>query len=140
MKKYLILMMFCSVNFPSFADEYVDEENFEKPTVFDIEAQENKEHFDALIDETRDYNVMNNKWYENDKIKIYNHSLYEFDSADRKVTTGQEEPKGSKDLNFSIGYGMEYKIDPYRKVGYEYISNYPYDRGQMIRFFWSKDF
>ncbi|MEG0915010.1 MAG: hypothetical protein RSG57_04585 [Christensenellaceae bacterium] len=34
------------------------------------------------------------------------------------------------------GYGIEIKVNKRNKVGYEYLSNFPYDRGQLIRFFW----
>lgn len=140
MKKYIFLIILCFFNYLALADEYVDEENFAKPTIFDIQAKEEKEQFDALVEETQDYSVMNNKLYENDRIKIYNNTLYEFSPLDQKMDTTQIVPNIANDLKFSIGYGMEYKIDKYRKVGYEYVSNFPYDRGQMIRFFWSKDF
>ena len=140
MKKYLLFIIFFFASSIAFSDEYTDEEKFQKPTIFEIQAKEKQARLDTLAEEARDYSVMNNKWYENDKIKIYNHSLYEFDPADHKMEFHQAEPSITKDLKFSIGYGMEYKIDQYRKVGYEYVSNYPYDRGQMIRFFWSKDF
>lgn len=31
---------------------------------------------------------------------------------------------------------MTYKINADHKIGYEYISSFPYDRGQLIRIFW----
>ena len=140
MKKYIFLIILSLIYSNVWADEFLDEENFDKPTIFDIQAKEEKEQFDALVEETRDYSVMNNKLYENDKIKIYNNTLYEYSPLDQKMDTIQMMPSIANELKFSIGYGMEYKIDQYRKVGYEYVSNFPYDRGQMIRFFWSKDF
>ncbi|OTG87555.1 hypothetical protein B9T31_03375 [Acinetobacter sp. ANC 4558] len=139
MKKYLILWIFILINSTVWADEYVDEENFDRPTIFEIQANEKKEKLDALAEEAREYSTISNKWYENDKIRIYNNTLYELDAENFKAG-GMSEPTAIKDFKFSIGYGMEYKIDSERKIGYEYVSNFPYDRGQMLRFFWSKSF
>ncbi len=54
--------------------------------------------------------------------------------------SGQTYDVGVDDFAVSFGYGMEFKLDPVNKVGYEYVSSFPYDRGQMVRFFWSKRF
>lgn len=121
-------------------DEFLDEEKFERETIFDIEAKESQEQFEKFKEQQRDYSVWNQKLYENDYLRIYNHSLYQFDDAKNKMMAGQNENSNLQDLKLSFGYGMEFKLDKAHSVGYEYVSNFPYDRGQLIRIFWSKRF
>lgn len=140
MKQLLSLIILTLLYSPVWADEYIDEENNPKKTIFDIQAQEKKASFDAMVDEARNYSILNNKLFENDKIRIYNNTLYEYDASGSKLMTNNIENLMQKDLKLSLGYGMEFKISKDRKVGYEYVSDFPYNRGQLIRIFWSKRF
>lgn len=43
---------------------------------------------------------------------------------------------GLNDLSISLGYGIVYQINQDNRIGYEYLSSFPFDRGQMVRLFW----
>lgn len=43
---------------------------------------------------------------------------------------------GLNDLSISLGYGIVYQINQDNRIGYENLSSFPFDRGQMVRLFW----
>ncbi len=87
--------------------------------------------------DAQDYGLVENLFFENEIVKIYNYTAYETDGAKNKFLSGQSEQIGLQDFAVSFGYGMEFRVNQRHSVGYEYLSNFPYDRGQIIRLFWN---
>ena len=87
-------------------------------------------------EEENDYTLINNDFYENEYIRIFNYSAYNSDGLSHKLGTGEFHSSDLDVLSISFGYGIEIKVNKRNKVGYEYLSNFPYYRGQLIRFFW----
>ena len=65
---------------------------------------------------------------------IYNYTAYDTGQLHSKSITGLTNHINIQDLSISVGYGVNYSVNPRLKIGYEYISSFPYDRGQLIRF------
>lgn len=141
MKKYLIFLL-CIGFFTM--DLKASEENInveeKKETIFEIQEKEQKENVDKYEEEQRDYSFIKNNFYEDESLRVYNNTAYRFDGVQNKFMAGQANHVGIDDFAVSFGYGMEFKLDSTHKVGYEYVSSFPYDRGQVVRFFWSKRF
>ncbi|MDY6481922.1 hypothetical protein SKM54_05615 [Acinetobacter faecalis] len=140
MKKYLILFLLSCYSFVLNAAEENIKVEETKETIFEAQEKEKKENLEKYDEEQRDYSFINNNFYEDDVVRVYNNTAYSFDGAQNKFMSGQTYDVGVDDFAVSFGYGMEFKLDPVNKVGYEYVSSFPYDRGQMVRFFWSKRF
>ena len=87
-------------------------------------------------DEENDYSVVNNDFYENEYIRVFNYTAYNSDNFTNRLGTGEFSSSDLNALRISFGYGIEIKLNKRNKIGYEYLSNFPYDRGQLIRFFW----
>ncbi|WP_244948549.1 hypothetical protein [Acinetobacter tandoii] len=83
-----------------------------------------------------DYSVANNDFYENEYIRVFNYTAYNSDNFTNKLGTGEFNSADLDALRISFGYGIEIKLNKRNKLGYEYLSNFPYDRGQLIRIFW----
>ena len=100
---------------------------------------ENEQRALALktMNDAQDYGIIENLFYENEHIKIYNYTAYEVDSAQSKFLLGQSDQIGVQDFGLSFGYGIAFRVQDRHSIGYEYLSNFPYDRGQMIRIFWN---
>ena len=64
------------------------------------------------------------------------YTAYNSVSLSHKLGTGEFHSSDLDVLSISFGCGIEIKVNKRNKVGYEYLSNFPYDRGQLIRFFW----
>ena len=91
-------------------------------------------------DEENDYSVVNNDFYENEYIRVFNYTAYNSDNFTNRLGTGEFSSSDLNALRISLGYGIEIKLNKRNKIGYEYLSNFPYDRGQLIRFFWAQLF
>ena len=91
-------------------------------------------------DEENDYSVVNNDFYENEYIRVFNYTAYNSDNFTNRLGTGEFSSSDLNALRISFGYGIEIKLNKRNKIGYEYLSNFPYDRGQSIRFFWAQLF
>lgn len=91
-------------------------------------------------EQQQDYGLISNSFYEGERLKIYNFTAYDAQAAQNKFVAGQSSLIGMDDFSISFGYGMEWKIRPRQSIGYEYLSNFPYDRGQIIRLFWNGQF
>ena len=91
-------------------------------------------------DEENDYSVVNNDFYENEYIRVFNYTAYNSDNFTNRLGTGEFSSSDLNALRISFGYGIEIKLNQRNKIGYEYLSNFPYDRGQLIRFFWAQLF
>jgi len=86
-------------------------------------------------DEVNNYNVFKNEFYSNERWVIYNYTAYDTGQLQNKNINGLTNHINIQDLSISVGYGVNYSVNPRLKIGYEYISSFPYDRGQLIRFF-----
>ncbi|QXB48231.1 hypothetical protein [Acinetobacter seifertii] len=86
-------------------------------------------------DEVNNYNVLKNEFYSNERWVIYNYTAYDTGQLQNKNSNGLTNHINIQDLSISVGYGVNYSVNPRLKIGYEYISSFPYDRGQFIRFF-----
>jgi len=86
-------------------------------------------------DEVNNYNVLKNEFYSNERWVIYNYTAYDTGQLQNKNINGLTNHINIQDLYISVGYGVNYSVNPRLKIGYEYISSFPYDRGQLIRFF-----
>jgi len=86
-------------------------------------------------DEVNNYNVLKNEFYSNERWVIYNYTAYDTGQLQNKNINGLTNHINIQDLSISVGYGFNYSVNPRLKIGYEYISSFPYDRGQLIRFF-----
>jgi hypothetical protein len=86
-------------------------------------------------DEVNNYNVLKNEFYSNERWVIYNYTAYDTGQLQNKNINGLTNHLNIQDLYISVGYGVNYSVNPRLKIGYEYISSFPYDRGQLIRFF-----
>lgn len=86
-------------------------------------------------DEVNNYNVLKNEFYSNERWVIYNYTAYDTGQLQNKNSNGLTNHINIQDLSISVGYGVNYSVNPRLKIGYEYISSFPYDRGQLIRFF-----
>ncbi|MCH2071577.1 hypothetical protein MKX14_09575 [Acinetobacter pittii] len=86
-------------------------------------------------DEVNNYNVLKNEFYSNERWVIYNYTAYDTGQLQNKNSNGLTNHIDIQDLSISVGYGVNYSVNPRLKIGYEYISSFPYDRGQLIRFF-----
>ena len=134
----LVILVLCSPSVWAVMD--LELEFQDKPTMFDIQMQEEKEKQDELIEKQQDMKFLNHTLYKNEYFRIYNNTAYDFDHAQHKMSSGNQDAIGLNDFEISFGYGMELNVNEINKVGYEYVSSFPYDRGQMVRFFWSKIF
>lgn len=102
--------------------------------------QEQKHLAEQHDQEENNYKVLKNLFYANERISIYNYTVYNMDDLKSKMIKGAPDAVGLHDLSISFGYGMSYRLKDDTKLGYEYVSNFPYDRGQLIRFFWIRSF
>ena len=78
--------------------------------------------------------------FENDKLRIYQHSTYNLEGVKEKYAQRQFRQLDADDFALSLGYGMEYQLHHNEWVGYEYLSSFPQDLGQSVRVFWRKKF
>ena len=85
-----------------------------------------------MVEESR----LDNAFYEDRDIRIYNNTLYSMDELSNKYRQAQASQVTMSDLYISLGYGMAFNLNKNQSVGYEYISSFPHDRGQSIRLFW----
>ena len=89
-----------------------------------------------MVEESR----LDNAFYEDRDIRIYNNTLYSMDELSNKYRQAQASQVTMSDLSISLGYGMAFNLNKNQSVGYEYISSFPHDRGQSIRLFWKITF
>lgn len=85
-----------------------------------------------------DYSILNNNFYQNDRFRIFNYTAYNVEQLKSSLVNPTVAGSGSNEFYISFGYGMEFKINDDNRIGYEYLSSFPYDRGQIIRFFWAR--
>lgn len=100
--------------------------------------QEQKKLAEEHEQELKNYSVLSNQFYEGERFKVFNYTAFTTDDFKNRVSAGQSAQQDIQGLNISVGYGMEFKINKTNRLGYEYLSSFPYDRGQMVRLYWVK--
>ncbi|TCM69849.1 hypothetical protein EC844_102116 [Acinetobacter calcoaceticus] len=104
---------------------------------FDFNTVPEADILDIAYDrQDKDYSVMSNQLYGNERIRIFNYTAYDSSEINTRLKSGNFEPNQLSELSISFGYGIEFLVNPNNKIGYEFLSSFPYDRGQVIRFFW----
>lgn len=130
----------------TYAYDFFSSDQTSQNTDIDVEIEDSslnleQKHLAKQHDQDENnYKVLKNLIYNNDSIRIYNYTAYNTDDLKNKMTSGLPNYTQVNDLSISFGYGMSYQVDSVNRIGYEYISSFPYDRGQVIRFFWVRSF
>ncbi|WP_228704595.1 hypothetical protein [Acinetobacter piscicola] len=110
--------------------------NDQQSNTFFEQATEQKKLAEEHDQEVMDYSILTNGFYENDRIRIYNYTAYNTQQLKNTLLNPTNSNTSGTELTISFGYGMEFKINTLNKIGYEYISSFPYDRGQLLRLYW----
>ena len=88
-------------------------------------------------EELRRYEVLSHQLYAGERIRFFNFTAFSQKELKNKLGTGSFHLDDIQNLNITLGYGMEYYLQPTVSIGYEYLSSFPYDRGQLVRVFWN---
>lgn len=101
-----------------------------------------EEMFDSAYpqQEKTDYSILHNLFFQDDRWRVYNYTAYQTNQFNQKMLTGDTSNLSLGDFSISLGYGMVYQLNKNNRIGYEYLSNFPFDRGQLVRFFWLRIF
>lgn len=100
------------------------------------QATEQKKLAEEHDQEVMDYSILSNEFYKNDRLRIFNYTAYNMQQLKNTLLNPTNSNTNGTELSISFGYGMEFKINALNKLGYEYISSFPYDRGQLLRVYW----
>ena len=101
-----------------------------------------EETFDSAYpqQEKTDYSILHNLFFQDDRWRVYNYTAYQTNQFNQKMLTGDTSNLSLDDFSISLGYGMVYQLNKNNRIGYEYLSSFPFDRGQLVRFFWLRIF
>lgn len=101
-----------------------------------------EETFDSAYpqQEKTDYSILHNLFFQDDRWRVYNYTAYQTNQFNQKMLTGDTSNLSLGDFSISLGYGMVYQLNKNNRIGYEYLSSFPFDRGQLIRLFWLRIF
>ena len=101
-----------------------------------------EEMFDSAYpqQEKTDYSILHNLFFQDDRWRVYNYTAYQTNQFNQKMLTGDTSNLSLGDFSISLGYGMVYQFNKNNRIGYEYLSSFPFDRGQLVRFFWLRIF
>ncbi|MEQ1311312.1 hypothetical protein [Acinetobacter sp. XH1639] len=101
-----------------------------------------EETFDSAYpqQEKTDYSILHNLFFQDDRWRVYNYTAYQTNQFNQKMLTGDTSNLSLDDFSISFGYGMVYQLNKNNRIGYEYLSSFPFDRGQLIRLFWLRIF
>ncbi len=80
-------------------------------------------------------NFLSNNLFDDGHWRIYNNTQYNLDDLSG-VYHAEINQAILSDLAISLGYGIEYYLQEKQSIGYEYLSSFPYDRGQSVKLFW----
>ena len=131
---YLCVLSFCLSSSVIFADDALFVEA-EEISYFQLNEQQKQLAMQHEAME-RDYQLLEHDFYTGERIRLFNHTAYQTQDLKAKATGASSGQIGLDDLSISFGYGLEYKVNKSQRIGYEYISTFPYDRGEMVRLFW----
>lgn len=102
---------------------------------FDFNQQAPADILDIEYDtQEKDYATLSNQLYQTERFRVFNYMAYDSQQLSAQAKSGSLD--NISQLSISFGYGVEYLINSHNKIGYEYISSFPYDRGQLVRLFW----
>jgi len=104
--------------------------------LFQESSLEQKKLAEEHEKEMVNYSILNHKFYENDRIRIFNYTAYNFQELKNTLLNPTVLNTNGNEFFISFGYGMEFKINKLNIIGYEYISSFPDDRGQLLRLYW----
>lgn len=90
-----------------------------------------------IEEEYKSFDIISHQIYANERIRFFNFTAFSQKDLKNKLGTGSFHLDDIQNLNITLGYGMEYYIKPTVTIGYEYLSSFPYDRGQLVRVFWN---
>ncbi|MCU4337593.1 hypothetical protein [Acinetobacter dispersus] len=132
-KQVLLFCFLISLSLGSYADDY---------DFFAEHDQEDTEQmFDSAYPQSKtEYSVLHNLFFQNERWRVYNYTAYQTNQFNHKMLTGDTTSLSLDDFSISVGYGMMYQLNQTNRIGYEYLSSFPFDRGQLIRFFWLRIF
>ena len=82
------------------------------------------------------YDVLHNLFFQNEHWHIYNYTAYQTNQFNHKMLTGDTSNLSLDDFSISLGYSVVYQWNITNRMGYEYLSSFPFDRGQFVRLFW----
>lgn len=101
-----------------------------------------EEMFDSAYpqQEKTDYSILHNLFFQDDRWRVYNYTAYQTNQFNQKMLTGDTNNLSLDDFSISLGYGMVYQLNKNNRIGYEYLSSFPFDRGRLIRLFWLRIF
>lgn len=101
-----------------------------------------EEMFDSAYpqQEKTDYSILHNLFFQDDRWRVYNYTAYQTNQFNQKMLTGDTSNLSLDDFSISLGYGMVYQLNKNNRIGYEYLSSFPFDRGQLIGLFWLRIF
>lgn len=101
-----------------------------------------EETFDSAYpqQEKTDYSILHNLFFQDDRLRVYNYTAYQTNQFNQKMLTGDTSNLSLDDFSISLGYGMVYQLNKNNRIGYEYLSSFPFDRGRLIRLFWLRIF
>ena len=101
-----------------------------------------EEMFDSAYpqQEKTDYSILHNLFFQGERWRVYNYTAYQTNQFNHKMLTGDTSNLSLDDFSVSLGYGIIYQLNPTNRIGYEYLSSFPFDRGQLVRFFWLRIF
>ena len=96
-----------------------------------------EEMFDSAYpqQEKTDYSILHTLFFQDDRWRVYNYTAYQNNQFYQKMLTGDTSNLSLDDFSISLGYGMVYQLNKNNRIGYEYLSSFPFDRGQLIRLF-----
>lgn len=103
---------------------------------------DSEELFDSAYPQQNktDYSILHNMFFQDERWRIYNYTAYQTNQFNHKMLTGETQSLSLDDFSISLGYGIVYQFNLSNRIGYEYLSSFPFDRGQLIRFFWLRLF
>lgn len=103
---------------------------------------DSEELFDSAYPQQNktDYSILHNMFFQDERWRIYNYTAYQTNQFNHKMLTGETQSLSLDDFSISLGYGIVYQFNLSNRISYEYLSSFPFDRGQLIRFFWLRLF
>ena len=90
-----------------------------------------EEMFDSAYpqQEKTDYSILHNLFFQGERWRVYNYTAYQTNQFNHKMLTGDTSNLSLDDFSVSLGYGIIYQLNPTNRIGYEYLSSFPFDRG-----------
>lgn len=126
---FCLILFFSSYCYPEDYDFFAELED------------DTEEMFDAAYPQMKtSYSVLQNSFFRDERWKVYNYTAYKTNQFNHKMLSGDTSNLSLDDFSISLGYGIIYQLNATNRVGYEYLSSFPFDRGQLIRFFWLRIF